>query len=205
MTSDELNKQVPIEVREWLQTVSLSLPTGVDIYVAGGCPLSLETGQEVTGVDVFLTGAEILAEKYKWEITEDEWDNEIKRLKFHHMTFEIEEEYLFTPVDYSICEATRLMLFDDFHVWFYFINDVDVTLADIIMSFDFDICRAWIENLNTLNWEPKLSVVAQSALSTELITVTDNEFLFYPHLVTQKERVRKYKKRFPDFKFVKEL
>lgn len=202
----ELDNQVPREVRQWLQTVSLSLPLGVHIYVAGGCPLSLRMGLDVTGVDVFLVGSDILEDKYQWKISEDDEGYEQKQLRFHNRLFEEEYSYQRSHVDAGKIENIRCILFEnDFPVLFYFIKDYRTRLSDILMAFDFDICRMWVNDLNTLDWEIRCSSLAEKAIETKLVTLKDNDYFFTSFIRIQKQRVEKYKKKLPSFRFVKEL
>lgn len=195
---------IPLEIREWLQKICLSLPIGANIRVAGGAALDLYLDRPVSNIDVFITGADIIEDKLTFvDLTDDGWPD--RALKFYGktLTAETENRHL-RPTNLNKDIEYREITIENIVCKLYFIPEC-IGLTDIIMGFDFFICRAYISDLADVNWEATLTIKAKECLDTEIVIVKDSETVFFSSSTTEAERVAKYKEKFPKFKFVKEL
>lgn len=195
---------VPLKIREYIQNIGLSLPIGVGIEVAGGAALDIHRGVIPTDIDLFITGCEILTEgkHFKWRKDDSSWFEE------HHLTFFGVDFKTISSVDYAMEKDKATVSeteIDGMKLQLITINERMSTFS-LLETFDMDICRAYIDDVCTLEWEALLTGDAREALVKKEVRVGAINDELFPHAhFKERMRVNKYKKKFPGFRFYKEL
>lgn len=199
-----MSNLVPFKLREYIQSVSLSLPIGVKIEVAGGAALDIYRGVIPRDIDVFVTGCEILTEgkHFSWRKDDSNWFPE-SHMTFFGMDFKtIQSDQNYETKEGSVVSEVEI---DGMNLQLITINE-QMSLLDLLDTFDMDICRVYIDDINTLEWEPLLTSEARHALNSKEVQVGAKNHELFPHAhFKERQRVEKYKKKFPGFRFYKEL
>lgn len=198
--------EVPLEIREWIRTIALSVPNAVKLYIVGSCPLSIYTKTfNYNNIDVFVTGLEYIKDKLKWKTSTNEHGDDLRQLNFYGKTSSILDEWYHINENQSRILNTKNILFTDFlvneiQVNFYFVNDM--SLNDIFASFDYDILHISIADVHDINWEIKTTNFAKQALEKKQICIKETkETFFHKNKHYIEARLKKYKERFPAFTF----
>jgi hypothetical protein len=199
---------VPLSLREYVQRIALSVPTGVNVFVAGGAALDIHRGVVPNDIDLFVTGCDLLTEDkhYSWRTAAE--DNEwLELCEAHYLTFFGHEFDEYQSGRYNLNKHIILSntYFEGMKLQLICINPI-MSIGDVTQTFDMDICKAAIPETSSLEWWPVLSSVAEEALRTGVVNICDgNDTIFGGNTEYKtRQRVEKYKKKFPGFRFVKE-
>lgn len=193
---------VPLEVREWIRTFSLSQPIGVGVSIAGGTALDLYRNKTPDYIDIWITGATILETANDAEEDRDLYHTFLTKLKQKH-GFKQEDRYIISDccdVVYGEVKDVKIKLF--------FVSPL-ISLNQLVDEFDFNICKMWVDDINTLGWEVNALNTTIRALELKMIILdtlaTDRKVFDCDTSLSRQLRISDYRKKFPDFKIYKEM
>lgn len=193
---------VPLEVREWIQTFSLSMPRGVGVYVASGTALDLYRDKEPEWIDIWVTGAEILQNQKDIDNEKEIYTTFLEKLKQKN-GLKIDDRYIISDTcDVIYCEVKekRIKLFLAAPIMAFY---------NLIEEFDFRVCRMWVDDINTTKWELGATEEAIQDYKNNMLILDKNEkekqVFDCDTTLSRQLRIGEYRKKFPTFKVYKEM
>jgi len=146
-----MNDLVPLKLREYVQRLALSLPIGVGVYVLGHGVYEVANGNKTKNINLYITGFEILTEGKHYQIRETD-DNSSYDGKKRYLTLYGREFSCLVPYSLSTDQTTTYRQTIDGVDLTLILIEKQGALTAINSKFKLNISRAYVDDVNTVEW-----------------------------------------------------